>query len=439
MNDTTERSKSETGMRAVRVALVVALLAWVGSGTAQADDPDGNWWYQALGVPQAQAEGITGKGVAVAVIGRGISPDLPVLADAHLRVHEPSMCPDPNDSDYLDGKPFSATSPNNTQLTWYATNLIALIVGNGDHPSGRESISGVAPEADVRFYATDNAESEISPAYYCDDVDGAIARAIVQAVDDKARVILVVEAVSSEPNPEIAEAVAYAVHEDVILVVPTDPSTAWMSGLNGVVGVWYSDSNGPGRKEGAEQYGRTVVTVLGSQIMVEGRYLPLGGPWEETSLQGGDLYAAALAAGVLADVAQKWPRATNNQLIQTLIRNTGQDDHDLVYYDDQAGYGQADLLHMLRVDPTGYEDTNPLVVADDGQDLGLTEQNIRHASRPAWADDPASTPTPEPTQSLDVNDFGAPGLLWAVLGLVAAVTVGLIYYLVRRRGLPLSR
>jgi hypothetical protein len=420
-------------------ALLVAAVLWVGAGAAQADEFDGSWWYEEQGVAQVRAEGITGAGVPVAVVGQRISSDLPVLSSARLRVHEPSFCRE-YPSNYHD---LSATDPKNTQMTWAATNMVALIVGNGHGSGGRVSVSGVAPGADVRFYATGVYSGEYHDM--CDDPAGATARAIVQAVDDGARIIVLEDPGRIEPDRDAAAAVAYALHEKVILVAPAYPgtTTAWISGLNGVVAVWRSGPDGPWPQERSiDPPSRITVTAPGSMLLLQGGIIKSEG-WADTCVMGGEEFAPALVGGMLADVAQKWPEATNHQLVQSLVRNTGRDDHDLVY-DDLVGYGAVDLQHMLRTDPTQYENVNPLVVPDDGQELGLTAQDISDAQRPVWVDKgatprPTSSPTsaspgPSPDLSSGPGSAGVPVWVWlGGAGLVVTGLVAFITYRVRRR------
>jgi len=289
----------------------------------------------------------------------------------------------------------------------------------------------------VRFYAV-GYQREAS--CYPDDEDrgrpATTARAIVQAVDDGARIITLTKAPLG-PDGRVAEAVAYALHHKVIVVVGSGQGLWggwWVSQLNGVVAV---GAYGP---DGAVPECAANGAACAPTVLAPGRHMSrLGGcftnsaAWDDVCVE--DLpstdMAAALVAGMLADVAQRWPDATGGQLIQTLIRNTGSADHELVYGDRHysMGYGAADLAHMLRVDPTGYEDSNPLIVDDDGLEHGLTAEDIRTAVRPTWTDQAVTDPSPAPSHRPVSR---AP--LWVGL-LVAAVVVLVLGVLVavRRR------
>ena len=98
--------------------------------------------------------------------------------------------------------------------------------------------------------------------------------------------------------------------------------------------------------------------------------------------------ATPIVAGFLALVKQKYPKATGNQLIQTLIHNTGAGSHKPVFdASNKLGYGIVSITSMLAVDPTTYPDVNPLVSADAG--ASPTAQQI--AGKP--------TASPSPTVS----------------------------------------
>jgi len=394
-------------------------------------------------VPQAQAEGITGEGVPVAVIESGIDPSLPLLDGAHLTVHEPSFCTDTQG--YVDwakkvAAPITdipAAYEGFTTLTWWGTNMVALIVGNGRGSGGQASVAGIAPGADVQFYAIDNAEGVLDGSSFevCPGGAEAEARAIVKAVDNGARIIMITET-AMEPNQMVSDAVAYALHKEVIVVAAAQTwkndtsKSRWFGGLNGVVAVEATKKDGKLLKVQDGPAPRSVtVTAPGEKILMQGDYRTE--KWDAQYVYPtGSEFATAFVVGILADVAQRWPGATNDQLIQSLVRNTGPDEHGLVH-DPTTGYGAANLPHMLKVDPTGYEDVNPLIVPDDGQEHGLTAQDIQDARRPVWpepsvtAATPAVSPSPLPVPE---GSGGAPGWVWwgaAVLVLVAAAVVGI--------------
>lgn len=59
---------------------------------------------------------------------------------------------------------------------------------------------------------------------------------------------------------------------------------------------------------------------------------------------------------------QKYPDATGNQMIQSLLHNTGSEDHPLEFdANDGFGYGTASLTRVLAADPLQYPDESSLL------------------------------------------------------------------------------
>jgi hypothetical protein len=141
---------------------------------------------------------------------------------------------------------------------------------------------------------------------------------------------------------------------------------------------------------------------------------------------------------------QKYPTATGNQLIQSLIVNTTAKDHPLSFDSTGYGYGPASLSHLLRVDPTQYPDINPLLNKPGG--LGVpTTAEFAAAAKAA-----SSNPSGSPKSSAGTSSGQAagqsgrstlPGLLTGVviamvvvlLLLIAAALVLIIVVRRRRR------
>jgi len=373
--------------------------------------PDGNWWYEQQGVAQAHAAGFTGKGVPIAVIAQGITPELPVLADADLTVHEPSFCEITGRPDM----PVGATWAESTMATVSGSNAVAMIVGNGRGFGDQVSVSGIAPDASIRFYAMGFPMSGGSDGN-CNMLSGpelATARALVQAVDDGARIVALTST-EVRASREISEAIAYALNQEVVVIVPAEPGR-WIHNVNGLVTVRAMAEQGWGRGDGET----VTVGYPGRDLLVQGGFFG----WNRTELSSEPNYPVALLAGMLAATAQKWPVATNNQLIQSLIHNTAE---PLPHDDGGNGYGVGDLTLMLQADPTQYPDTNPLIVDDDGQRHGLTAERIRDATRPAWA-------PPLPSQDPDPSERSS-AAVWIIVGVAAvAIVMATFGFLVWRR------
>ncbi|MFB9954855.1 S8 family peptidase [Cellulomonas denverensis] len=372
-------------VRVVGALTSLWLLVLVGGGSAWADGPqDGLWWFEAMGVPEVHTQGATGAGVTIAVIDGGINTAVPTLEGADIRVHEPSFCaPQDTPGEYL-----PAEYPEYDDDSAHGTNVVSMLVGNGRGYHGEVGTSGIAPDASILFYAlrVDHACGEQVPGGGLADL---MAAAIVQAVDDGADIISI--SVGGGNDTDLADARAYAISRGVVIVQSMNneftrealPVSRITDPLNGVVLV---QAVGPDREpatEGARSAGEGVTVMApGAQILLVGdRDTQV---WETWRISGGSSFATPLVAGMLADTWSVYPEATGNQLLQSLIRNTGSEEHELTYH-SLYGYGLASVHRMVQVDPTQYPDVNPLIEADGYNEFDYTAQEIAEAERPSWA------------------------------------------------------
>jgi subtilisin family serine protease len=377
-----------------------------------------------MGVDEVAASGVTGKGVTIAVIDGLINTQVPELADADLHVHEPSFCKGP------DGGPLLADTTIASFDSLHGTDVVTMIAGNG-HGINGVGATGVAPDATVLFYSDSDGNGS-SSKLSCTLQTGsarALSSAIVQAVDDGANIISVSQ--HGVLGQEGLEAVAWALHEGLIIVVSVPNNGDGATGLlvNGVVPVGSIDSDtDPVLYAGVPP----IVRAPGVDMLIYDT------SFDAMAQGSGNSFATPIVAGVLADVWSKYPDATGNQILQSLIHNTGPDDHDLSW-DDTFGYGVVGLRHMLAVDPTGYEDVNPLVENSPYGDE-LSVQDIAEATRPSWAPPvqgvPAGPPvsSPAPSSSSSVAPAPAPGggSVWVwVLAAAGVAVVVLVVVVVR--------
>lgn len=427
-------------MRVARVGAVAAaagLLAAavvVGTPAAAVDDDDGLWYYTATGMADLH-ERTTGKGVQVAVVDTAIWPEAGDLAGASVRVHEPSFC-----AEEILGDPLPAAQ--RTAGAAHGTNMTSLIVGTGKGENGQPGILGVAPDADVWFYSTlvgpDGEQECYSPTVEAGRF--TFGNAIDQAVADGADIVSI--SLSSNVLMDYW-AVARAQHEGVIVVVSMPESTdmPYPSAFNGVVAV---ESIGPdvkvrpGSRPGAD------VVAPGESIR------HLDDDLSSFRTRNGSSAATAFTAGALALVWSAYPEATGNQVIQTLIRNTNGEDHEL-QHDPLSGYGIVNVRHMLEHDPTTYPDENPLLDHDPDsvptyeqvQDLSLLDDPTLRDSPPRGTPSATpTTPTPTPTATAapaaatpvgDDAGSSTPALLAAGGGLLAAGVAAAAVLVLRRR------
>jgi hypothetical protein len=76
-------------------------------------------------------------------------------------------------------------------------------------------------------------------------------------------------------------------------------------------------------------------------------------------LQSGSSGASAIVAGQLALMKQKWPQATGNQLLYSLLRSARHPDGSAVW-EPRRGFGTTSFETTLTTDPGGYPDVMPI-------------------------------------------------------------------------------
>lgn len=343
--------KSRGALRGMFAGALALALALVPTVSATADTTDGNWWFDYYQVGQAHAEGWTGKGVKITVIDGQINPDLPVFSGSDLTVDPTAYC---------GGSPTTAEA---TEGSVHGSTITALVIGNG---SGSGAVRGVAPGASVTFEGygsgtcTANAKSP-----------SGIGRALQAAIDSGSDIVTTSVGFNLLSAPDIAilgEALAKGII--VVASVPNDndAATGLPSRANGVVSV-----NAIDRDKKIQSYDGVAtinpeVTVVAAGVGIATVGDEQSSSWDDTYRAVGSSEATPLVAGMLAVVKQKYPKATGNQLIQSLIHNTTPEDHELVRDTTTGyGYGPVSLSHLLAVDPSKYPDTNPLVDKSYGE------------------------------------------------------------------------
>ena len=146
----------------------------------------------------------------------------------------------------------------------------------------------------------------------------------------------------------------------------------------------------------------------------------------------GSSLATPLVAGMLALALQKYPTATGNQLIQSLITNTTANDHPVSFSTGGYGCGPASPSHLLRVDPTQYPNTNPLLDKPGG--LGIPTATEFAAAAKMASPKPSASPSADAgTSSGQAAGSVLPGLLTEVVVtvLLPLVLAGLAVVLMR--------
>lgn len=384
------------GSVAVMAALLLTAVPALPGAAATTTSPD--WWWKTYSIDQVHAEGWTGKGIKIAVIDEQINSQAPALQGTNLTVAKGALCDGPD------------TTPDTTDFnegSVHGTNITSLLIGNGKSDSG---VRGIAPDAQVTFYgayasgkqvcgSTDERQAGATANDLAARADLSTFGAGVQrAVDDGADIIT-----TSVGSPEWEMdriALANAIAKGVIVVGATaNPATITSPNdtfhLNGIVAAAAVDRTGELQPaKGSEAIADTTVVAAGVDIRATASMSSWDAPNVTTT---GSSNAAPIVAGMLAIAKQRYPSATGNQLIQSLITNTGPTAHPLSHTDDGYGYGPAWLTSLLANDPSIYDDQNPLF----SKSLGApTMEQVNEARQRGYA-------LPEQARSADQYENGS--------------------------------
>lgn len=421
----------------IAAVLTAAVLASAPMSASAAEDLSSGLWYFERGhVQDAHDAGFTGEGVTVAVLDTQINPDVPALRGANIEVIEESYCLDES------GDRLPAVSTD-YEAAYHGTNVAALIAGTGASASGGPGAKGVAPGARVLYYAESIAAPTADDASNaeCRDESGestlaGSAQAMSDAIEAGADIISISQGGTPSALMGAQIARAHALGVIVVAGMANDSGVAgWPAGANGVVAVQAFDANGEIQK-GAPVPGIEPTPNLSDDVIVAAPgigILVASSPesWEVERLGTGTSLATPITAGFLAVVKSKFPDATGNQLIQSLLHNTGgQVDGELDWGNDM-GYGAISLTAMLQVDPSKYPDENPIL--SDGANELPSLADVQEARLAAEAQSPSPAPSVEPQEpSTDAGSW----LPWAIgggiIGLLVIAGVVILVVIVSR-------
>jgi len=416
----------------VRGVIAGAVLALLGVAVAppaaaapeldQQSREEGLWYFERLHLDEIHERGITGEGVSIAVIDDGINTQVPELAGANIEV-KGRWC-----ADYDSGEAQPADTAD-LEIAQHGTSVVSMIVGNGTAGDGGPGTRGVAPDAEIWFYATSpftedhsvacaarqpeesTTDLQIREPISMADVTGsepgfigemvweAEAMAALDAIRNGVDIISVSSVTGGSPSWEAV--VAEAVREGVVIVASTsNPEregtmvTDVPAILNGVVAVNSVDSDAEIiSADGVRSEGSFNLAVVapGADILTP------NSPTEWSPvISGGNSLATPMVASIVALGLQHQPDASAHQILQVLIRTTGSRGFgDPEWSDGRFGYGIVNPKAMLEVDATELPDENPLFVRDPEDprctDSATGEKPASVAECIAWA----NTPVPE--------------------------------------------
>ena len=309
------------GLARVVVALgvVVGLCVAGAPGARAVDEITTQEYVGPLGIENEVAAGFTGKGIKIGVIDGPADTSVPELQGANVTVKQ--MC--------------SFTASDATRS--HATAMVSILAARG---------YGVARGAEIINYSLpthdDNFGSE------CDST--GVDNAINAAVADGVRVLSI-----SRGGGDIAsisrEAIGSAIARGVVVVVATGNESAEdpvdsLASVNGTVGVGASDSNG--NFQSFSNYGK------GLTVLAPGNNTFVHDFAESGRIRGarGTSYAAPIVAGFVAVAMQRWPQASGNQVVQSLVKTASK---------SSSGQPLINPNGLDTTDPAQFPDENPLL------------------------------------------------------------------------------
>lgn len=367
--------------------VLAASLLLVLSPSAYADDMGGLWPVKDSAVVSAHEAGLDGSGVKVAVYDSQVISDYPGLSDAKVKYQVGSFInvdsEKPAECVFKDGTSLraSVTSKDRGWRYTHGTMMLSWLVSNGKGWDGSPGITGLVPKADVLFITSGReaiaSAPDSDPCGEAFETGNDAGKDVGRAVEWGARII-------NMSNGGLLDSYSYdgyldALRHGVIIVSgrnndkemdPTIDSSSkdamvgdprWWDAFPGIL---RNNMVGPdGQIAGISDVADANVNILspGDQVLAPGR-------WDKPDLTvgaGGTSVGSAVLSGYLALVVQKWPDATGNQILQSLVRNTKGNDSGEAKLDPghKRGYGQVDVARLLTVDPTQYPDVNPILEA----------------------------------------------------------------------------
>ncbi len=434
---TTDRSRPRAHRRRALLALSGALVSSVlplAVATAAHADPVARgaqpaavspvgqrldaWWFDAMHLPAAHRE-TTGKGVTVALIDTALDPSVPDLrgADVELRT----------DCNGHQERPVPGA------VSDHGTAMATLIAGQGHgNAAGGRGILGVAPDVRLRFYSADYNPS--TERIDCDEFQtGAM---MVRAAKEGADLISISIGSSGNYDKYLRQVLAMGVP----VVASTGDSrdsfkgqVEMPAGFPGVVGVNAVDREAKPWAYNPAPYLSSrfqefpVISAPGVDV-TNGAYQQ-GRGWVSDQTRTGTSDATAIVAGALALVKSKYPDATGNQLIQTLVHDTG--GTRPYKWDKHFGFGIVSVQEMLSHDPGEWPDVNPLL---GGPRKAVQDfpASVRGAASASSGSSPAPSVSTSPAAADASNEGDGGGgvpagvLVVGVLVVLAALAAGAV-------------
>ena len=318
------------------LALAVGALILAPAPAHAADPITTQEYFSYYHLDSARQKGYTGKGITIALIDGPVDTSAPELAGANIV--DKSRC----------------TIEDSPAGVRHGTDMATILVS---------PYTGVAPDATLYTYQSTSSDSISEGTCKADGkVLNELDTLINQAVEDGAQIISLSQGTGHLGN-NVKWAITNAISRGVMIVSSSgnkasNDNSTHLGQWSGVVGV--SAINSDGTFASYSSWGNGVVTAA-----IGGPYTYLDPSTNQPATTEGTSISTALVAGMLALARQKWPDATTNQILQSLVHTGLNPNHEWNQY---TGYGAAALGSLVNDDPSQYPDENPIIQKQGGSE-----------------------------------------------------------------------
>ena len=405
----------KTLIRLAAAAAVGALTITTIATPASAEPPE-QWWTDIFNLDEVH-QTTQGEGSIVCVIDGAINADVPEFDGADLQLKSASV------GGQFGEKLGPAKSYPKAFYADHGTSMSSLIIGQGTGTGpGGSGIAGMAPKATVYFYGANNDLTADNSSV------SAFDPLINQELDDGCELFSISFTGISITIPTLErlnEEKAVVLWGGPIDSVSSDP----VQKADGTLVIGASDQDSKAWTDDKQpQYPDLVAP--GVDIISGGMDgTATDARWDSSIVNSGSSDATAITAGVLALVKAKYPDATGNQLIQSLLHSVGGPDNWAA--DEATGWGPVNMKDMLARDPSGWPDVNPMLM--DRQEIFDTfpESVWTDPDAPATEESDPIEAGPEATTQSETGSV--PAWAFVIVGVGVLAASGALLVVARRR------